>query len=153
MLRDLFFRFNNVDIKDDMQIGLSLKAIEGHLRMDIRESEVDFTLVRPLTEEELEETVFYCKHDVDATAKLVELRKNYLKSKIDIGRLAGIDEVKAMSMTNALTALRRTYISKRFLSRRVIDYEEDCNRLNLHDRCDRYRRSIICYSCKIYQGR
>ena len=105
MLRDKFFRFNNVDIRDDMQVGLSLKAIEGHLRMDIRESEVDFELERQLTEEEIKETVFYCKHDVDATAMLIELRKNYLKSKIDIGKLAGIDEVKAMSMTNAkLTA-------------------------------------------------
>ena len=105
MLRDHFFRFNNVDIKDDMQMGLSLKAIEGHLHMDIRESEVDFMLDRPLTEEELKETVFYCKHDVDATAMLVELRKNYLKSKVDIGKLAGIEEIKAMGMTNAkLTA-------------------------------------------------
>ena len=29
LLRDQYFRFNNVDIKDDMQMGLSLKAIEG----------------------------------------------------------------------------------------------------------------------------
>lgn len=105
MLRDHFFRFNNVDIKDDMQMGLSLKAIEGHLGMSVEETSVSFDIDRPLTEEELKETVFYCKHDVDTTAKLVELRKNYLKSKIDIGKLAGIDEVKAMGMTNAkLTA-------------------------------------------------
>ena len=105
MLTDQFFRFNNVDLKDDMQMGLSLKAIEGHLGMNICESEVDFNLDRPLTKEELESTIFYCKHDVDATEKIFELRKNYLKSKIDIGKLAGIDAVKAMSMTNAkLTA-------------------------------------------------
>jgi hypothetical protein len=105
MLQDLYFRFNNVDIKDDMQIGLSLKAIEGHLRMDIEESEVDFTITRPLTQAELEDTIKYCKHDVDATEMILNLRKNYLKNKIDIGKLAGIDEVKAMSMTNAkLTA-------------------------------------------------
>ena len=73
--------------------------------MSVEETSVSFDIDRPLTEEELKETVFYCKHDVDTTAKLVELRKNYLKSKIDIGKLAGIDEVKAMGMTNAkLTA-------------------------------------------------
>lgn len=105
MLRDQYFRFNNVDIKDDMQMGLSLKAIEGHLGMSVEETSVSFDIDRPLTEEELKETVFYCKHDVDTTEKLVELRRDYLKSKINIGRLAGIDEVKAMGMTNAkLTA-------------------------------------------------
>ena len=104
-LRDFFFRFNNVDIKDDMQMGLSLKAIEGHLGLSVEETTVPFDIDRPLTEDELRETVFYCKHDVDTTEKLIELRKNYLKSKVDIGKLAGIDEVKAMGMTNAkLTA-------------------------------------------------
>ena len=105
MLRDQYFRFNNVDIKDDMQMGLSLKAIEGHLGMSVEETSVSFEIDRPLTEEELKETVFYCKHDVDTTEKLVELRKDYLKNKIHLGKLAGLDEVKAMGMTNAkLTA-------------------------------------------------
>lgn len=105
MLRDFFFRFNNVDIKDDMQMGLSLKAIEGHLGLSVEESTVPFDIDRPLTEEELKETAKYCIHDVDTTEKLVELRKDYIKNKIHIGKLAGLDEVKAMGMTNAkLTA-------------------------------------------------
>lgn len=105
LLSGVRFWFNNIDIKDDMQMGLSLKAIEGHLGLDICESEVDFTLERPLTSEELESTIFYCKHDVDATERIIDLRKNYLQNKINIGKLAGLDEVKAMSMTNAkLTA-------------------------------------------------
>jgi hypothetical protein len=105
MLRDFFFRFNNVDIKDDMQMGLSLKAIEGHLGLSVEESTVPFDIDRPLTEEEMKETAKYCIHDVDTTEKLVELRKDYLKNKIHIGKLAGLDEVKAMGMTNAkLTA-------------------------------------------------
>ena len=105
LLKGVRFWFNNIDIKDDMQMGLSLKAIEGHLGMDICESEVDFTLTRQLTPDELEDTIKYCKHDVDATERIIELRKNYLQNKINIGKLAGLDEVKAMSMTNAkLTA-------------------------------------------------
>ena len=105
LLQGVRFWFNNIDIKDDMQMGLSLKAIEGHLGMDICETEVDFTLDRPLSKEELESTIFYCKHDVDATEKIIDLRKNYLQNKINIGKLAGLDEVKSMSMTNAkLTA-------------------------------------------------
>lgn len=105
MLREHYFRFNNVDIKDDMQMGLSLKAIEGHLGMSVEETTVPFDIGRPLTEEELKETLTYCMHDVDTTEKLVELRKDYLKNKIHIGKLAGVDDVRAMGMTNAkLTA-------------------------------------------------
>ena len=104
-LRDFFFKFNNVDIKDDMQMGLSLKAIEGYLGLSVEESTVPFDIDRALTEDELKETAKYCMHDVDTTERLVELRKDYLKNKINLGKLAGLSDVKAMGMTNAkLTA-------------------------------------------------
>ena len=105
LLGGVFFNFNNVDIMDDMQMGLSLKAIEGHLGMSIEETEVDFNLDRPLTQEELSLTLKYCIHDVDATEKVTEIRKNYLETKMSVGRMAGIEPVKALAMTNAkLTA-------------------------------------------------
>ena len=103
--KDLKYWFNNIDIMDDMQLGLSLKAIEGHMGMSIEETEVDFSLDRPLTREELAQTIRYCKHDVEATAKLVQTRKSYLTTKRDIGKMSGLTEAKALSMTNAkLTA-------------------------------------------------
>lgn len=105
LLDGVYYSFNNVDIRNDMYYGLSLKAIEGHLGLPIKESNVDFSLDRPLTKEELEETIIYCKYDVESTERIVKLRKDYLNNKIKIGRLAGIPDVKAMSMTNAkLTA-------------------------------------------------
>ena len=105
-LQGIYFRFNNVDIRDDVQMGLSLKSIEGHLGMSIEETEVDFNLDRPLTKEELKLTVKYCIHDVDATEKLSEIRKDYLKTKLNLGKRASLDSVKALSSTNAkLTAL------------------------------------------------
>lgn len=106
LLSGVYFSFNNVDIRDDVQKGLSLKAIEGHLGMTIKESDVPFDIDRPLTKEELEETIYYCKHDVDATEKLIDIRKDYLKTKLNLGKRAGIDPVTAMSATNAkLTAM------------------------------------------------
>ena len=94
-----------MDIRDDTQQGLSLKAIEGHMGISIQETEVDFNLDRPLTQEELDQTIFYCKHDVDATEKLTDIRKDYLKNKINLGRMAGLTDTKAMAMTNGkLTA-------------------------------------------------
>ena len=112
LLQGVFFRFNNVDITMDMQrdnngrLAQSLKVIEGHLGMSIEETEVDFNLDRPLTPDEIALTIKYCKHDVDATEELTEIRKDYLRTKLNLGKRANIDPVKALSSTNAkLTAM------------------------------------------------
>lgn len=97
--------FPMYDLMDDCQMGLSLKAIEAHLGMDIRETTVPFNIDRPLTEEEKQEVSFYCRHDVDATDRLDDLRQGYLQSKISVGGMVGIPPEKALYMTNAkLTA-------------------------------------------------
>ena len=101
----VYWRMNNVDIMDDMQKGLSLKAIEGHLGLNIKETETDFNIDRPLTPDELARMFKYCRSDVDATEAILKIRKDYLQNKINIGKLAGLPPEKAMSMTNAkLTA-------------------------------------------------
>jgi len=98
--------FDSCDLMDDMQKGLSLKAIEGHLGLSIEETEVDFSIDRPLTTDELERTVKYCKHDVDATEVLLTKRKDYLANKIAIGRIKNLSDTKSLYMTNAkLTAV------------------------------------------------
>ena len=119
LLNGVFFRFNNVDIMDDMQMGLSLKAIEGHLGMSIEETEVDFNLDRPLTQEELNLTIKYCIHDVDATEKVTDIRKNYLNNKIYLGSLKGIEPTTALAMTNA--KLTAAYLD----ARRTKDYNDE----------------------------
>ena len=104
-LQGFYFIFNNIDIRDDMRQTLSLKSIEGHLGLPIKESNVDFNIDHSLSEEELEEVIKYCKYDVDSTEKIVNLREDYLRTKANLGKRAGIDVVKAMAMTNAkLTA-------------------------------------------------
>lgn len=106
LMRENYLAFNNVDMMDDVQRGLSLKAIEGHLNMNIQETEVSFDLGRPLTEDELSLTTHYCMHDVDATEELMIIRRDYLKTKLNLGKRAGIGEVKSLSSTNAkLTAM------------------------------------------------
>lgn len=122
-LQEGYFKFNNVDIRDDVQKGLSLKAIEAHLGMDIRESEVDFNIDRPLTEKELEETIFYCKHDVDATEQLYYLRKGYIENKLMLGRIKGIPDNRALYMTNAkLTAAYLDAVPKEHDDEREYQY-------------------------------
>jgi len=100
--------FDSFDLMDDTQQGISLKSIEAHLGIDIEETSVDFNIDRPLTEEELERTIFYCKYDVNATEILFRLRHNYLQNKLMLGRIKGIDDTKALYMTNA--KLTATYL-------------------------------------------
>jgi len=60
----------------------SLKQIEGNMGISIVESKVDFTIDRKLTEEEREETLQYCRHDVTATIDIYKLReKSYFEVK------------------------------------------------------------------------
>lgn len=93
------------DLMDDTQAGTSLKSIEAHLGMDIRETTVAFDIARPLTEEERAEVEFYCDHDVDATDALDDLRQDYLNTKLQLAEEIGLSPRKALSMTNAkLTA-------------------------------------------------
>ena len=98
-------QFRSFDLRDDLPAGLSLKAIEANMGLNIVESSVDFTLERPLTDDELQQTIRYCCNDVDATLKLYEARKAYLDSKTAVGAMKGIDEAVALGLTNAkLTA-------------------------------------------------
>jgi hypothetical protein len=99
------FWFDSFDLMDDTQVGTSLKHIEAHLGWNIEETQVDFDIDRPLTPEEIESTIFYCKWDVRATAKLLTMRKGYLQAKLNVARTKGIPDAKALYMTNArLTA-------------------------------------------------
>ena len=119
LLEGIYYRFNNVDIMDDMQMGLSLKAIEGHLGMNIEETDVDFNIDRPLTPDEIALVIKYNKADLDATEKVTEIRKDYLKNKIYLGGMKGISPTKSLAMTNA--KLCAAYLD----AKRTVDYKDE----------------------------
>ena len=96
--------FKSFDLRDDLPKGLSLKAIEGNMYLPIVESSVPFDIERPLTEDELAETIHYCKNDVDATVALYERRKEYIKSKLTVAKLKGLNPAVALAQTNAKLA-------------------------------------------------
>ena len=103
-LKDIFFL--SLDLRNDIPggVSLSLKEIESNLGMSIEESSVSFDIDRKLTEEEIKETEFYCKHDVDATERLYYERFDYIKSKLQIINAFKLP-ISCISMTNAqLTA-------------------------------------------------
>lgn len=61
------FPINNFDVGTRTH---SLKQLEAFMGNDIKESSVPFNIDRPLTPEEIEETVKYCVHDVEQTIEV-----------------------------------------------------------------------------------
>lgn len=81
-------------------LGMSLKEAEGYMNMSIEESTVPFNIDRKLTKEEIEETIFYCKHDVDATIQLLSYKTDYITSKLNLIKMFDLD-IRCLSYTNA----------------------------------------------------
>ena len=103
--------FHSFDLMDDCQAGISLKMIEAHLGIPIKETEVDFDLDRPLTPEERKLTEEYCTKDVDATEILYKLRKGYISNKANLAMACGLDSRDGIYMTNA--KMTSTYLQAR----------------------------------------
>lgn len=119
------FYFNDIDIRKDMYEGLSLKAIEGHLGLPIRESSVDFKIKRELTPEEVEEVLSYNEYDVKRTLDVVKLRSNYFHTKQNLGKRSGIPVIKALQATNAkLTAMMLHAERKEYTDEREYTYPD-----------------------------
>lgn len=99
--------FQSFDLRDDIaDKGISLKAIEGNMYLPIVESSIPFDIDRPLTPDELDEVIRYCKNDVDATVKLYQARAEYITSKKIVGAMYGVSEADALGLTNAKLSAR-----------------------------------------------
>lgn len=83
--------FRNVPlINYDVMLNLDrgLKWFEGSMGNDIRESSVPFDIDRKLTQDELDETVKYCRHDVHQTIEIFLQRKEEFEGRMGLVKLA-----------------------------------------------------------------
>lgn len=92
-------KFNFSDLYDDWKFG-SLKEFESNIGMSIKESDVSFDKEH-LTEEDKAEVIKYCKHDVEATIKLLQYRREYIDAKKMLSQMFGIPLHTALKSTNA----------------------------------------------------
>ena len=69
----------------------SLKQLEAFMGDDIRETEVDFNIDRPLTEKEIEQTLYYNKHDVIELLNVLDYSWNDFEGQLDIIELYNLD--------------------------------------------------------------
>lgn len=79
-------KLNNYDVMSNIDRGL--KTFEGFMGNDIKESSVPFDIDRKLTESEIEETVKYCRHDVEQTIQVFLQRKDDFEAHRGLVKLA-----------------------------------------------------------------
>lgn len=109
-------RLNNYDVMTNIDRGL--KTFEGFMGNNIKETSVPFDIDRKLTEEEIQETVKYCKHDVEQTVEVFLKRKKDFEAHLGLVKLACegkpldmslIGKTKAQLSAIILDATRQDY--------------------------------------------
>ena len=97
-------RIHSIDMMQQLLTHPSLKQIEGNLGMSIVESSVDFRQKEPLTQEQKDETVLYCCHDVEATIEAFKLReKSYFDVKESLIQMLPEDQRERAIRWNTTT--------------------------------------------------
>lgn len=94
------FPINNYDVMTSFH---SLKQLEGFMGHDIRESGVPWDIDRKLTDNELEETISYCRHDVMQTIEVFLQRKEEFDSHLNL--------IKAFSLPLSYISKTKTQLS------------------------------------------
>lgn len=84
--------------------GFSLKEHSAFLGINIKETEVDFDMDRPLTDEEKDKNIAYCKNDVLATEKRFEQNIGMLLAKATIALMFDMDKTDLLQTNANLTA-------------------------------------------------
>lgn len=74
-------KFYNFDIMNGFH---SLKQLEAFMGHDIRETTVPFDIDRKLTDDEIQEVIFYCKHDVYETIEVFMNRIEEFQSQMGL---------------------------------------------------------------------
>lgn len=102
---NLYSTILSLDVKQELLGNISLKSIEANLGDNIIETAVDFNINRPLTNEEINRTIQYCKNDVDTTEKIFKLREDYFQSKLDLIKAFKLDLYNLKKTRARLSAL------------------------------------------------
>lgn len=103
---------NNYDVMQNIDRGL--KTFEGFMGNDIRESSVPFNIDRKLTPAEIEETIKYCRHDVEQTIEVFLRRKADFEAQFGLLQmynmpLSNISRTKVQLAAEILEAKKQTY--------------------------------------------
>ena len=99
-------RFRDIQLYDYdvMKMQTGLKQLEAFMGNNIKETEVPFDIDRALTPAELEQTIYYCTHDVEQTIEVFMRCKSDFDAQMDLIKTFGLP-LSCISRTKAqLTA-------------------------------------------------
>lgn len=117
-----------LDVMQELPLGVGLKSSQANLGMSIVETPIDFNLDRPLTKDELDLLIGYCKNDVKDTEMLFKMREDYFTSKFEIVNEFGLS-VNSVQNTRAILASKVLKCQKVKIpnDRLHIDYSPNIN--------------------------
>ena len=97
-----------------------LKSLEGFMGNNIKETSISFNIDRPLTEEELNETIKYCTHDVEQTIEvfLQKERKAEFDSKMALIKMF---DLPLSNITKSQAQLAATILN----ANRIKDFDDE----------------------------
>lgn len=78
-------KFREINVNNyDVSKMEGLKVLEGFMGNDIRETSVPFDIQRKLTDDELQEVIKYCTHDVEQTTEVFLRREDDFNAQMDL---------------------------------------------------------------------
>lgn len=94
--------FNKIQLYnyDVMNMRISLKTLEGFMGNNIEETSVSFGIDRKLTSEEIEQTIKYCKYDVEQTMEVFTQRIDNFNTSMSLIKMFNLP-ISAISKTHA----------------------------------------------------
>lgn len=105
----------NFDVMPNPPVGL--KSMEGFMGSNIKETDVPFDIDRKLTQHEINETVKYCRHDVEQTIEVFVERINVFHAMLGM--------VKNFNLPLSYIGKTDAQITAVILDAKKIDWPED----------------------------
>lgn len=92
---------DSLDCMQQIDVSMpSLKKIEGNMGRSIIESDVPFDIDRPLTEEEKETVLAYCRYDIESTIAIYNIREEmYFQTKEQLIEMLRKDSARYWNTT------------------------------------------------------
>lgn len=113
-------------------IPVSLKVLEGFMGNNIHETSVDFNIDRKLTEEEIQETIKYCRFDVLNTIEVFMKRKGEFDAQMDL--------LKAFNLPLSNLGKTQAQLAAVILDAKKVRFNDDWNiRLPENVKLGKYR--------------
>lgn len=86
----LFRKIQMINFDTMLRMDTGLKTLEAFMGNNIKETSVPFDIKRKLTTDEINQTIFYCRHDVEQTIEVFLARKAEFDAAMGLVKIFGL---------------------------------------------------------------